>query len=136
MPPRLAYHTLSVNDMPEAISRTPWDEMCSVFLCLIYAFIDERHDPNDPSLTIDTLRGRLTDRMLSLLSNLKAFCKSGLRPCYQSDPQLVQRLGRALETLFPGAQWFSPPDDADSLDWWDRMRQILGSFCEEPPSST
>jgi hypothetical protein len=102
--------------------------MCSVFLCLIYAFVDDRRDPKDPPLTADTLRGKIAERMLLLLSAMEAFCESRLRPCYRSDPQLVQRLGRASEILFPGAQWLKPPDDADLLDWWDRMRQILGLF--------
>src|ERR1700685_3091504 len=47
MPPRLAYYMLSnIRNPPQTISRTPWDEMCSVFLCFIHAILDERRDPD------------------------------------------------------------------------------------------
>jgi hypothetical protein len=63
MPPRLAYYMLSnIRNRPPTISRTPWDEMCSVFLCFIHVILDECRDPDAPPFDRQTTLAYLTLR--------------------------------------------------------------------------
>jgi hypothetical protein len=129
MPPRLAYHMLfNISNEPPTISRTPWDEMCSVFLCFIYIVLDERRDPDAPPLDRQTTLGHLSLRMTQLIGDLKRFCELYLRPLYKANSALVSRIQQAIVVLFPNGVWLTPPPDAESLEWWSKMHDILDSF--------
>ena len=129
MPPRLAFYMLArTDDEVHSMSRTPWDEMCSIFLCLIYAILDERRDPDAPPPDRQTSGGNLTFRMTQLLYCLNQYCTPRLRPLYQKNPALISSIQNALDVLFPNQVWAEPPPDAGSLEWWKKMRDILDSF--------
>ena len=129
MPPRLAYYMLSnVRDRPPTISRTPWDEMCSVFLCFIHVILDERRNLDAPAFDRETTLAYLTLRMHQLVRNFERFCALRLRPLYEGNSALVSRIQQAITVLFPNEGWDKPPPDAESLEWWSTMRDILDSF--------
>jgi hypothetical protein len=123
MPPRLAFYML--NHLASNLSRTPWDEMCSIFLCFIYTVLDERRNPDAPSLDRETTLGQLALRMAQLLGCTEAYCALHLRPLYKENPVIVSRVQQALAILFPNKEWMTPPPDAKSMEWWDRMRNTL-----------
>jgi hypothetical protein len=126
MPPRLAYYMLYTSSKP--LSRTPWDEMCSVFLCFIHVILDQRRDPEAPPLDRQTTLGYLSLRMTQLLGDLEIFCEHHLRPQYKANSALVSRIQQAIVVLFPNGVWLTPPPDAESLEWWSKMHDILDSF--------
>ena len=128
MPPRLAYYTLHISSEHRTISRTPWDEMCSVFLCFIHIILDERRDPDAPPLDRQTTLAHLSLRMTHLIKNLEIYCERHLRPLYKTNSALVSRMQQAIVVLFPTGDWFTPPPDAESLEWWSKMHDILDSF--------
>jgi hypothetical protein len=129
MPPRLAYYMLSnIRNRPPTISRTPWDEMCSVFLCFIHVILDERRDPDAPLFDRQMALAYLTLRMTQLTGEFEGFCKLHLRPLYEANSALVSRMQQAITVLFPNEVWRKPPRDAESLEWWSKMRDILDSF--------
>jgi hypothetical protein len=129
MPPRLAYYTLfHIPDQPPTISRTPWDEMCSVFLCFIHVVLNECCDPDAPHFDRQTTLGYLTLRMNRLEWGLKESCALHLRPLYEANSALVSRIQQAISVLFPNGVWLEPPSDAESLEWWSKMRDLLNSF--------
>jgi hypothetical protein len=118
MPPRLAYHKLKPSS--SALDRTIWDEVCSIFLCFISALVTK-----DKIRAVDSmgLLGKLLDRMLSLCRGDAAL----LLRQYQSDP-IVGAMRSAVAKLFGNKEWMRPPPEADSLDWWNKLREILDSF--------
>ena len=129
MPPRLAYYMLyNISSNRRTISRTPWDEMCSVFLCFIYIISDERRDPDGPPLDRQTTLEHLSFRMTQLTADLETFCELYLRPLYKANSALVSRIQQAIVVLFPNGVWLSTPPDAESLEWWRKMHDILDSF--------
>ena len=129
MPPRLAFHMLyNINNKPPTISRTPWDEMCSVFLCFIHAILDERRDPDALPFDRQTTLAYLNLRMDQLVEEFEGFCALHLRPLYEANSALVSRIQQAITVLFPNEVWRKPPPDAESLEWWSKMRDILDSF--------
>jgi len=129
MPPRLAFHMLTnISNEPPTTSRTPWDEMCSVFLCLIHIILDERRVPDAPPLDHEAIIGQLSARMTRLTEDLERYCKVHLRPPYKAKPALVSCIQQAIVVLFPNRRWFVPPPDAGSLEWWNKMHDILDSF--------
>jgi hypothetical protein len=119
MPPRLAYHRLFPE--PSSLSRTIWDEVCSIYLCFISPLIKE-----DAVQARDTagLGFRLLDRMIKLYVG-ETFM---LLPQYQSNSTVVAAFKNAVVKLFPNHVWSLPPDDAVSELWWDRLRGILDEF--------
>jgi hypothetical protein len=129
MPPRLAYYMLSnIHNRPQTISRTPWDEMCSVFLCFIHAILDERRDLDAPPFDRQATLAYLNLRMDQLVEEFKGFCTLYLRPLYEANSDFVSRIQQAITVLFPNEVWHKPPPDAESLEWWGKMRGILDSF--------
>jgi hypothetical protein len=132
MPPRLAFNMLSdldISSQSPSMSRTPWDEMSSVFLCLLHAIWDRRRDPDAP-LDRKAMLGNITTHMaeLLLLGDLERICAVRLRPLYKGNPTLPSCIRKATEVLFPSRDWYNPPPDAGSLEWWNRMRNILDSL--------
>jgi hypothetical protein len=129
MPPRLAYYMLSnIRNRPPTISRTPWDEMCSVFLCFIHVILDERRNPDAPTFDRETTLAYLTLRIHQLVWDFERICALRLRPLYKANSALVSRIQQAIAVLFPNRDWSRPPPDAESLKWWSTMRHILDSF--------
>jgi hypothetical protein len=129
MPPRLARYMLyNISSEPRTISRTPWDEMCSVFLCFIHVILDERRDPDAPPLVRQTTLEHLSFRMTELIGGLEMYCELHLRPLYKANSPLVSRIQQAIVVLFPNGVWLTPPPDAESLEWWSKMHDILDSF--------
>jgi hypothetical protein len=129
MPPRLAYYVLSnIPNQSQTISRTPWDEMCSVFLCFIHAILDERRDPDAPPFDRQATLAYLNLRMDQLVQESEGFCALHRRPLYEGNSALVSRIQQAITVLFPNEVWHKPPPDAESLEWWSKMRDILNSF--------
>jgi hypothetical protein len=128
MPPRLAYYMLDIYSRPPTISRTPWDEMCSVFLCFIHVILDEHRDPDAPPFDRETTLGYLTIRMNRLVEAFEGFYAHHLRSLYEADSALLSRIKQAITILFPNEVWRKPPPDAESLEWWSKMRDILDSF--------
>jgi hypothetical protein len=65
-----------------------------------------------------------------LLANMLLYLGDTLMlwPQYQSNPTVVAAFKSAAVKLFPDRQWTSPPKDANSELWWDRLRGILDSF--------
>jgi hypothetical protein len=117
MPPRLAYYMLSnPSNEPPTTSRTPWDEMCSVFLCFIHVILDERRDPDAPPLDRPTTCSNLISRMFQLVQDLERFCARHLRPLYKANPALVSRLQQAIVVLFPDRDWFTQPGFAGMVE--------------------
>jgi hypothetical protein len=102
--------------------------MCSVFLCFIHIIFDERRDPGAPPLDRQTILGHLTLRMTQLTGDLKRFCELHLRPLYKGNSALVSRIQQAIVVLFPNGVWLMPPPDAESLEWWSKMHNLLNSF--------
>jgi len=102
--------------------------MCSVFLSFIHIILDERRDPNAPPLDSQTTLGDLSLRMTHLTKNLKNYCELHLRPLYKANSALVLHMQQAIVVLFPNGDWFTPPPDAESLEWWSKMHGILDSF--------
>ena len=128
MPPRLALHMLRSSGVALNTSRTPWDEMCSVFLCFIHTILDDHRDPNAPPLDRETTLGQLASRMTQLLGFTEDYCTIHLRPLYKENSVLGSRIQQAIAVLFPNDVWHKPPPDAGSLEWWSKMRNILDSL--------
>jgi len=129
MPPRLAFYMLTnISNEPPTTSRTPWDEMCSVFLCFIHIILDERRGPDAPPLDRQAILGNLLIRMTRLTGDLERYCKLYLRPLYKANSALVSCIQQAIVVLFPNGVWLMPPPDAGSLEWWSKMHDILDSF--------
>jgi hypothetical protein len=124
MPPRLAYYMLKKRVVPN-ISRTPWDEMCSIFLCFIYAVLDERRHPDEPPLNLEATLDKLNSRMTQLLDDTEDYCACNLRPLYCQNSVLVSRIQQAIAVLFSHGSWMKPPSDARSMEWWNKMRHVL-----------
>lgn len=121
MPPRLAYCMLNKR-VASNISRTPWDEMCSVFLCFIYAVLDERRHP---TLDLESTIDRLASRMIQLLDDTEAYCTQYFRPPYSEIAGLISRIQQAFAVLFSHNNWMQLHPDAGSMGWWDKMRHVL-----------
>jgi hypothetical protein len=102
--------------------------MCSVFLCFIHIILDERRDPDAPPLDRETTLAHLSLRMTRLTGDLERFYEPHLRPLYKANSALVSRIQQAIVVLFPNEAWLRPPPDAESLEWWSKMRGILDSF--------
>ena len=129
MPPRLAYYKLSnIRNWRPIISRTPWDEMCSIFLCFIHAILDEHRDPDAPPFDRQTTLAYLTLHMTKLVEEFEGFCTLHLWPLYAANSVLVSHIQQAITVLFPNRDWSQPPPDAESLEWWSTMCDILDSF--------
>ena len=125
MPPRLAFYTLKTRTIAPNISRTPWDEMCSIFLCFIHTVLDERRSPDAPPLDREATLGQLTLRMTVLLEDIEDYCAQNLRSPYKESPVIVSRIQQAIAILFPNKKWMTPPPDSGSMEWWNRMHNIL-----------
>jgi hypothetical protein len=95
MPPRLAFYMLYTSSKP--LSRTPWDEMCSVFLCFTHIILDERRDPNAPPLDRQTTLGYLSLRMTQLIGDLEIYCEHHLRPQYKANFGFAHTTGYCSE---------------------------------------
>jgi hypothetical protein len=102
--------------------------MCSVFLCFIHIILDERRDPDGPPLDRQTTLAYLSLRMTRLMGDLESFCEAHLRPPNKTNSALVSRIRQAIVVLFPNNGWLTPPPDAESLEWWSKMHDILDSF--------
>jgi hypothetical protein len=102
--------------------------MCSVFLCFIHIILDERRDPDAPPLDCQTTLAYLSLRMTRLMGDLERFCEVHIRPPYKANSALVSRIRQAIVVLFPNNGWLTPPPDAESLEWWSKMHDILDSF--------
>ena len=126
MPPRLAHYKLY--NISRTISRTPWDEMCSVFLCFIHVILDEHHRPDAPAFDSEITLAYLTLRIHQLVGDFEGFCAPCLRPLYRANSALVSHIQQAITVLFPNRDWSQPPPDAESLEWWSTMCDILDSF--------
>src|ERR1700722_18325492 len=108
MPPRLAYHRLKQRSTPEfSLYRTLWDEVCSIYLCFISPLLEKA--------PIRDVPGVFANMLLYLGDTLM------LWPQYQSNPTVVAAFKSAAVKLFPDRQWTSPPHDAGSELWWDRL---------------
>ena len=125
MPPRLAFYMLKTSSVAPNVSRTPWDEMCSIFLCFICAVLVERRNPDGPPLDREAKFGQLTLRMTLLLEDTEDYCAHNLRPLYKENSAIVSCIQRAIAVLFPNKSWITPPPDAGSMEWWNKMRNIL-----------
>ena len=125
MPPRLAFHMLKISSVAPNVSRTPWDEMCSIFLCFIYAVLDERRSPDAPPLNRELTFGQLNSRMNQLLEDIEDYCARNLRPLYKENSVIVSHIQQAIAILFPNKRWITPPPDAGSMEWWNKMHDIL-----------
>jgi hypothetical protein len=125
MPPHLAFHMLKSSSVPPNVSRTPWDEMCSIFLCFISTVLDERRGPDAPALYRDATLGQLASRMSQLLEDTEHYCARNLRPLYKENSVLVSHIQQAIGILFPNNSWITPPPDAGSMEWWNKMHNIL-----------
>lgn len=126
MPPRLAFYMLDTTSVAPNISRTPWDEMCSIFLCFIHTVLDEH--PSPYMLPLEQLASRMT----LLLQRSENYCSRRLRPQYKENPVIVSRIQQALTILFPKNSWIIPSDDhARSMEWWNKMRNILDLLASE-----
>ena len=122
MPPRLAFYMLMPSSMAPNVSRTPWDEMCSIFLCFISTVLDERHSPDAPPTS---RLGQLAIRMTLLLEDIEHHCARNLRPLYKANSVIVSHIQQAIAILFPNKSWITPPPDAGSMEWWNKMHNIL-----------
>src|ERR1700722_2382882 len=122
MPPRLAYRRLKP-PMPEfsSLSRTIWDEMCSIYLCFISPLSEK--DGIQAHNTVG-----LGFKLLNWMIGLPLGDTLMLLPQYRSNPIVVAAFESAVVKLFPDRVWRSPPHDAGSELWWDRLRGILDSF--------
>ena len=128
MPPRLAFYMLTnTSNEPPTTSRTPWDEMCSVFLCFIHIILNERRDPDGPPLDRQATLADLSLRMTRLTGDLERYCKLHLQPLYKANSALVSRIQQAIAVLFRTE--LMPPPGAGSLEWWSKMHDILDSCC-------
>ena len=122
MPPRLAYYKLK-SCMPEfsSLSRTIWDEVCSIYLCFI-----------SPLIKKDWIQAHSSRELLANVLNRMIMLHMGdtslLLPQHQSNTTVVAAFKSAVVILFPNNVWVLPPDDAGSELWWDRLRGILDSF--------
>jgi hypothetical protein len=117
MPPRLAYYVLSnIPNQSQTISRTPWDEMCSVFLCFIHAILDECHDPDEPPFDRQATLAYFNLRMDQLVQEFEGFCALHRWPLYERNPALVSCIQQAITMLFLNEVWHKPPPDAESLE--------------------
>ena len=125
MPPRLAFYMLKTSSVAPNISRTPWDEMCSIFLCFISTVLDERRGPDAPALYRDATLGQLASRMSQLLEDTEDYCARNLRPLYKENSVIVSHIQQAIAILFPNKSWITPPPDAGSMEWWNKMHNIL-----------
>ena len=125
MPPHLAFYMLRPSIVAPIVSRTPWDEMCSIFLCFISTVLDERRSPDAPPLNREVTLGQLTSRMTLLLEDVEDYCARNLRPLYQENSVLVSHIQQAIAILFPNKSWITPPPDAGSMEWWNKMHNIL-----------
>jgi hypothetical protein len=129
MPPHLTYHMLlNISNEPPKICRTPWDEMYFIFLCFIYIILDERHNSDTPPLDHQTTLGHLSLHMTQLIGDLKRFYELHLWPLYKANSALVLCIQQAIVVHFPNGVWLTPPPDAESLEWWSKMHDILNSF--------
>jgi len=125
MLPRLAFYKLKTSSVAPNISRTPWDEMCSIFLCFISMVLDEGHSPNAPPLNREATLGQLTSRMTLLLEDIEDYCACNLQPLYKENLVIVSHIQQAITILFPNKSWITPPLDAGSMEWWKKMHNIL-----------
>jgi hypothetical protein len=107
------------------ISRTPWDEMCSIFLCFIYAVLDERRHLSAPPLDLQSTIDQLTSRMTQLLDDTEAYCTQYFRPPYSEIAGLIPRIQQAIAVLFSHNKWMQSHPDAGSMEWWGKMRHVL-----------
>jgi hypothetical protein len=125
MPPRLAYHKLVPKFSSPTLSRTIWDEVCSIYLCFISPLIEE-----------DAIQARDSAGLLAnLLIRMSMLYEDDtlmlmLWPQYRSNSTVVAAFKSAAVKLLPDPRrgWKSPPGDASSELWWDRLRGILDSF--------
>jgi hypothetical protein len=90
--------------------------------------LDERRDPDALPFDRQTTLAYLNLRMDQLVEEFEGFCALHLRPLYEANSALVSRIQQAITVLFPNEVWHKPPPDADSLEWWSKMRDILDSF--------
>src|ERR1700722_2215619 len=111
-----------IKSSSSALNRTIWDEVCSIFLCFISPLI-KRNEIR--AVDLAGLGFQLLDRMGLLCEEDASVI---LQTRYQSTPIIVTAMRNAPAILFPSRQWRSPPGNADSLDWWNTLRDILDSF--------
>jgi hypothetical protein len=102
--------------------------MCSVFLCFIHAILDEHRDPDAPPFDHQATLAYLNLRMNQLVEECEGSCTLHLWLLYEANSALVSRIQQAITVLFPNEVWRKPPPDAESLEWWTKMRDILDSF--------
>ena len=121
MPPRLAYYKLKPMPGFSSLSRTIWDEVCSIYLCFISPLI--KKDGIQAHNTVG-----LVFKLLNRMIMLHMGDTSLLLPQHQSNTTVVAAFKSAVVILFPNNVWVLPPDDAGSELWWDRLRGILDSF--------
>ena len=67
-------------------------------------------------------------RMVQLTELFEKICEQCLRAKYKANPTLVLQIRQAIAVLFPNGVWLRPPSDAESLEWWSKMREILDFF--------
>jgi len=99
--------------------------MCSIFLCFISTVLDERRSPDAPPLNREATLGQLTSRMTLLLEDIEDYCTRNLRPLYKENLVIVSHIQQAIAILFPNKSWITPPPDAASMEWWNKMHNIL-----------
>jgi hypothetical protein len=90
--------------------------------------LDERRNPDAPTFDRETTLAYLTLRIHQLVWDFERICALRLRPLYKANSALVSRIQQAITVLFPNEVWRKPPPDAESLEWWSKMRDNLDSF--------
>ena len=87
--------------------------------------MDERRSPDAPPVNREATLGRLTLRMTLLLEDIEDYCARNLRPLYKGNSVIVLHIQQAIAILFPNKSWITPPPDAGSMEWWNKMPNIL-----------
>jgi hypothetical protein len=90
--------------------------------------LDEHRDSDAPLFDRQTTLAYLNLRIIQLVEEFEGFYTLHLRPQYEANSALVSRIQQAITVLFPNEVWRKPPPDAESLEWWSKMRDILDSF--------
>jgi hypothetical protein len=90
--------------------------------------LDECHDPDVPPFDCQTTLANLTLCMTQLVMEFEGFCTLHLQPLHEANSALVLHIQQAITVFVLNEVWCKPPPDAESLEWWSKMRNILNSF--------
>ena len=126
MSPRLAHYKMNPVCVPDNLSRTIWDEICSIFLCFVSLMLRKDFAQTAPANTAE-LMVNLQTRNIYLTSRWPSTL---LMPEHRSNPNIATAFDKASSTIFGGDSLF-PPAHANSFVWWDDMRRIFDSFLAE-----